>query len=238
MALGDNVLVMPSAERFDPSVFHRGAEAGESVRRMEENIQQHGHPPFRVMDPAVNDLAEPYVVNVCETTVALPGFDGWRVNARLERDAGQLIVTEVRVYCDRWWEQIDNATDVPNTTRRVTTTVLDAVSLREIELLANVEFQRRGHSGRVASPTKARHRTDLDLARWARSYADLVASGDARPNATLAKRHRMESEAVAEIIRKCRGRELLTRPSGGSVAGRAGGELTPKAIALLEGSEQ
>ena len=195
-------------------------------------------PRFRVIDPAVTDLAESYVVNECETTVALPGFDGWRVDARLERDAGQLIVTQVRVYCDRWWEQYPHATDVPKTTRRVTTTLLDAVSLREIELLANAEFQRRGLSERVRSPSKGRKRTDLDLARWARSYADLVAAGDPHPNATLKKRHRMETEAVAEIIRKCRGRGLLTRPSGGSAAGRAGGELTPKAIELLKGDEQ
>jgi hypothetical protein len=81
----------------------------------------------------------------------------------------------------------------------------------------------------VSRQSGPRGQNDLYYARWAAAYvAALEAS--ARPIADLAAEHHLSVSRVSDIIRKCRIKEMLTQPG----QGRAGGQLTQKAVATLE----
>ena len=71
-------------------------------------------------------------------------------------------------------------------------------------------------------------RDDQYYARWAAEYADaLTTSGN--PVAEMAKRHHLSASQIRNLMHACRKRGMLTA----APRGRAGGELTPRAIALL-----
>jgi hypothetical protein len=79
-----------------------------------------------------------------------------------------------------------------------------------------------------------RGRTDLEYAKVAREYADLVAAGDEGPVLTLAKRLIAAESTIRNQLTEARKRGLLTstRP------GRAGGRLTARATRILKDAEQ
>jgi hypothetical protein len=73
-----------------------------------------------------------------------------------------------------------------------------------------------------------RGRDDLYYARWAAEYADaLTRSGN--PVAEMAGRHHLSASQVRNLVHACRKRKMLTA----APPGRAGGELTARAIELL-----
>ena len=71
-------------------------------------------------------------------------------------------------------------------------------------------------------------RDGLYYARWAGEYADaLTRSGN--PVAEMAARHHLSASQVRNLVHACRKRGMLTA----APPGRAGGELTARAIELL-----
>ncbi|HWT78643.1 MAG TPA: hypothetical protein VN648_07550 [Candidatus Methylomirabilis sp.] len=87
-----------------------------------------------------------------------------------------------------------------------------------------IEVDRRG---RVRRPGR-RGRDDLFYAGWAAKYLDSVATGPA-PLARLADKEHLNESTIRGILQEARRRGLLTEPP----PGRAGGQLTDKALALL-----
>lgn len=86
---------------------------------------------------------------------------------------------------------------------------------------------RRKADGRVPRRPRGGH-NDLYYARWARRY--VVARERPSPVQRLSKRHHLSVSQIRNILYEARQRELLTD----SLKGKAGGDLTDKAIALLE----
>jgi len=80
--------------------------------------------------------------------------------------------------------------------------------------------------------------TTCYFATWAAAYVGRLQNGDRRPIQTLAHhppvrfrgQRRLSVNTVRGIIAEARDRELLSSPP----AGKAGGELTGKAIGLLD----
>jgi hypothetical protein len=83
------------------------------------------------------------------------------------------------------------------------------------------ERKRRGRPGR----------SDYDYARLASKYVDAIARGSRYPVKDLAKSESYSASHVRDAIHTARERGLLTRTAA---KGRAGGELTKKAIAVLD----
>jgi hypothetical protein len=75
-----------------------------------------------------------------------------------------------------------------------------------------------------------RGRADIEYAEYAAEYAVLVADGAIHPVATLAERRNYSRQTVSNALYEARRRGLLTEPP---VRGRAGGQLTAKALGLL-----
>jgi hypothetical protein len=68
-------------------------------------------------------------------------------------------------------------------------------------------------------------------AELAAAYVELIGEGVEHPVTVLAKRLEYDSKTISNALLEARRRGLLTRPP---MPGRAGGELTPKALALLK----
>lgn len=66
-------------------------------------------------------------------------------------------------------------------------------------------------------------------ARWAAAYADALARSP-QPVADLAARHNLSPSQIRNLMHACRRRGMLTA----SPPGRAGGELTQRAVQLLK----
>jgi hypothetical protein len=83
---------------------------------------------------------------------------------------------------------------------------------------------------REGIPERRRGKSNLFYAQLARDYVEYWSKG-LDPISTIKTRREIESKSKArDMVREARRRELLSAIS----AGRPGGRLTPKAIALLE----
>jgi hypothetical protein len=151
----------------------------------------------------------------------IPGYPDWRVIAHVDdqADPAQIIELTVRPYDDA------------EATRGITADVLRAV--RFGPLIDTVNSHLAGHQSkpRLPDPTKARARTDEYYAAVASLYADLVNNQKTKnPNVVLADKLDLDRAQVRDLILACRHRGLLTK----APAGRPGGRLTDKALAVLE----
>jgi hypothetical protein len=81
----------------------------------------------------------------------------------------------------------------------------------------------------VSERVGRRGRDDLYYARWAAEYADALTRSP-NPVAELAGQHHLSASQVRNLVHACRKKEMLTA----APAGRAGGELTARAIKLLK----
>jgi hypothetical protein len=79
-----------------------------------------------------------------------------------------------------------------------------------------------------------RGRPDLFYAQWAAMYVRELRLTPKAPVKALATKENYAEATVREFIHTARQRELLTR----SRRGQSGGQLTPKALALLEQGEE
>lgn len=72
-------------------------------------------------------------------------------------------------------------------------------------------------------------RSEQFYAKLARDYAERVAQGSPRPTTDVARRRRLSAARVRDMLHEARKRDLLSSVG----QGRSGGELTPKALAIL-----
>ena len=77
-------------------------------------------------------------------------------------------------------------------------------------------------------------RSETFYAKLAQAYAERVANGSPRPTADVARRRRLPATKVRDMLHQARQLGLLS--SAGR--GRRGGELTPKALAVLSAANQ
>ncbi len=114
----------------------------------------------------------------------------------------------------------------------------------QVDLLRQISPEGREALQRVVeivpSKKEARRRTpvhgkpDTFYAELARDYVDLIHSGSPRPNAEIAKRRKLKSPKVRDMIHEARKRGLLSTKAWG----RPGGQLTPRALELLESTNK
>lgn len=196
-----------------------------------------------------------------EIWVEQPVKPGWIGTYRLMVKAGRLTVAEVRLIPDtrqgsgRWSEE---APDVPpeGVPSRALRALSPTVPLERFpRFLRDIEKNHPhiakqllgGHGIRLGAEMARRHpgragRPDSFYLAWAQAYFERLAAGSRRPIKDLAQRpprtikgyvsdgDRVSEATVRDIIHEARERGLLTR----SPKGRAGGELTPKAIRMLK----
>jgi hypothetical protein len=102
--------------------------------------------------------------------------------------------------------------------------------------LATALRERANQIGTLSTKSKPGRRPRIDhYLTWAERYAEKVAAGVRNPNATLAKESKEEPDFVRDTISRARLHGLLSRGPG---RGRAGGTLTPKALALIAERQQ
>lgn len=158
---------------------------------------------------------------VCE----LDDYPGWLVRPEVVATEAGLLLRRLCIE-----PSIDQAPTVGITTRMLR-------QLRTGDLIASLRAAAR-QSGQylgvapdisVSTRVGRRGRDDRYYAKWAAAYVDaLTRSG--RPIEDLRRRHSLSASQVRNLVHACRKRGLLTS----SPSGRAGGDLTDSARALLE----
>jgi hypothetical protein len=157
---------------------------------------------------------------VCE----LDGYPGWRILPEVAvTDRGLLLRRLV----------IEPSNGMPES--GITTRMLR--QLRTGDLIASLRAAARQHEQifgdapdlSVTTRVGRRGRDDLYYARWAAAYVGALARSG-RPVEDLAARHNLSASQIRNLMYACRRRGMLTA----SPRGRAGGELTPRAVALLK----
>jgi hypothetical protein len=165
----------------------------------------------------------------------LPGHPEWKITATFVRQGDQLVVSSCTI--------APAAEGVP-------AGGLTARQLRRVTLGGLTRLVRRGAVGRImmgmapeaiawtvdddqANPRPGRAgRDDHFYAVWAARYAEQVAYS-ARPIADLAAAHGRPPARLRQYIAEARRRGLLSP----TTPGRSGGQLTDKAQALLQSSQ-
>jgi hypothetical protein len=112
----------------------------------------------------------------------------------------------------------------------VTARLLRSMPIGAIHEAVNAHLAGRGEvKGRLPDPTKRGARDDAYYAGWAAHYVRLAGASSA-PVSELAEKFGVTRDRVRNVLHLARQRGLLTR----GTHGRAGGELTDKALAALE----
>lgn len=111
----------------------------------------------------------------------------------------------------------------------VTARLLRSVPLGAVHEAVNAHLAGRGEvEGRLSDPTKRGARDDAYYAGWAAHYVRLAGTSSS-PVADLAEKFGVTRDRVRNVVHLARQRGLLTR----GTHGRAGGELTDKALEAL-----
>lgn len=160
---------------------------------------------------------------VCE----LDGYPGWRI-------LPEVAVTDHGLLLRRLVIEPANGMPEPGITTRMLR------QLRTGDLIAALRAAKRQHEQlfgdgpdlSVTTRVGRRGRDELYYARWAAEYVDALARSP-RPVEDLAARHNLSASQIRNLMHACRRRGMLTA----SPPGRAGGDLTPRAIALLEDTD-
>lgn len=159
----------------------------------------------------------------------IPGYAPWQVVATVDDNADPPIIVTVTV-------QPNPAR--PQATRGITADVLRAVRFAPLidlinfhQLAQSAVAGRRPKRLRPGRQSDARSRDDEFYATVAARYHDLVNVQQVKnPNVELAAELDLQRAQVRDLVLACRNRGLLTK----APAGRAGGRLTPKALAILD----
>jgi hypothetical protein len=176
--------------------------------------------------------------------VEAPLADGWRARGRMEVVRNRPVVVELQIL----WPK---AAPVPG--GGITQDVVRQVPLRGFGtyLLACASFADRGGIGglrqhfestvgralpklKALAPARPRPRResgrdDLFYARLADEYLSLLARGSRSPIKDIAAVRGESAARIRDMVHEARERDLLTK----SKPGQRGGELQPRAIALL-----
>ncbi len=155
----------------------------------------------------------------------LDGYPGWRVLPEVDvTDAGLRLR---RLVIEPAGPVTPDAGITTRMLRQIRTGLLIA-SLRAASRQA-MRYGGRAPDLSVATRVGRRGRDESYYARWAAEYVGaLTRSGN--PAADLAARHNLSASQVRNLVHACRKRGMLTA----APPGRAGGELTARAIELLK----
>jgi hypothetical protein len=157
---------------------------------------------------------------VCE----LDGYPGWRI-------LPEVAVTDRGLLLRRLVIEPSDGMPEPGITTRMLRQLRTGDLIAALRAAARQNEQIFGDAPDLSVTTRVgrRGRDDLYYARWAVAYVEALARS-ARPIEDLAARHNLSASQIRNLMHACRRRGMLTA----SPPGRAGGELTPRAIALLK----
>jgi hypothetical protein len=160
-----------------------------------------------------------------DLTCDIEGFPGWQVVAEVAAtDAGLQIE---RLTVEPWGDVTPPGGITTRMLRRIRTGAVIAAYPAAARVMALVQLGPAPDLS-VSERVGRRGRDDRFYARWAAEYADaLTRSGN--PVAEMAARHDLSPSQVRNLVHACRKRDMLTA----APPGRAGGELTARAIELL-----
>jgi hypothetical protein len=171
----------------------------------------------------------PGAKRMLELTCDIEGFPGWQVVAEVAAtDAGLQIN---RLTIGPWGDVVPPGGITTRMLRQVRTGAIIAAHRAAARLwalpgIAAVMPDLPDLS--VSERAGRRGRDDRFYARWAAEYADAL-TRSANPVTELARRHHLSASQVRNLAHACRKRGMLTA----APPGRAGGELTARAIELL-----
>jgi hypothetical protein len=157
---------------------------------------------------------------VCE----LDGYPGWRI-------LPEVAVTDRGLLLRRLVIEPSDGMPEPGITTRMLRQLRTGDLIAALRAATRQNEQIFGDAPDLSVTTRVgrRGRDDLYYARWAMAYVEALARS-ARPIEDLAARYNLSASQIRNLMHACRRRDMLTA----SPPGRAGGELTPRAIALLK----
>jgi hypothetical protein len=203
--------------------------------------------------PGVGELSE-LRASWAWVEVPLGDEESWWVAALFTRREDRAAIVELRVFpgedrddpdaapeIGEWSRTANGLTDLPP--GGITARLLRDISVSDLEqtlqealhessthpVLRAIARDVDAHSERPGR----RGRPDLHYARWAARYVDALRHSST-PNAHLADEAGLRPEQVRDAIHEARARGLLTKTG----RGRAGGQLTTKAVNLLAEQER
>ena len=158
-------------------------------------------------------------------TCDIEGFRGWQAEAVISStDAGLQID---RLTIKPWGDAVPPGGITTRMLRQVRTGAIFASYRSAARALSFVLDAAPDLS--VSERVGRRGRDDRFYARWAAEYADAF-TRSGHPVAELAARHNLSPSQVRNLVYACRNKKMLTA----APPGRAGGELTARAIELLK----
>jgi hypothetical protein len=158
-------------------------------------------------------------------TRVIEGFRGWQAVAEIiATDAGLQID---RLTIESWGDTAPPGGITTRMLRQIRTGAIIA-SYRSAARALSFVLPDTAPDLSVSERVGRRGRDDRFYARWAAEYADAF-TRSGHPVAELATRHHLSPSQVRNLVHACRKKEMLTP----APPGRAGGELTARAIELL-----
>jgi hypothetical protein len=156
----------------------------------------------------------------------IEGFRGWRAVAEITAtDAGLQID---RLTIEPWGDVAPPGGITTRMLRQVRTGAIIA-SCRAAARAIGAIVPDAAPDLSVSERVGRRGRDDRFYARWAAEYADALTRSP-NPVAEMAARHHLSASQVRNLVHACRKKDMLTA----APPGRAGGELTARAIELLK----
>jgi hypothetical protein len=158
-------------------------------------------------------------------TCDIEGFRGWQVVAEVATtDAGLQID---RLTVEPWGDVVPPGGITTRMLRQIRTGAIIA-SYRAAARAIGAILPEAAPDLSVSERVGRRGRDDRFYARWAAEYVNaLTRSGN--PVAEMAARHHLSASQIRNLVYACRKKDMLTA----APPGRAGGELTARAIELL-----
>jgi len=178
------------------------------------------HRRLYLVDPSVDEDEHRFDELLCE----LEGYPGWRI-------LPEVAVTDRGLLLRRLVIEPANGMPESGITTRMLRQLRTGDLIATIRAAASMHKQLFGDAPDLTVTTRVgrRGRDDGYYARWAAAYTEALARSP-RPVGDLAARHNLSASQIRNLIHACRRRGMLTA----SPPGRPGGELTPRAVQLLE----
>jgi hypothetical protein len=156
----------------------------------------------------------------------IEGFPGWRVVAEVATTDAGLQIDQLTV--EPWGDVVPPGGITTRMLRQVRTGAIIA-SARAAARAIGAIMPDAAPDLSVSERVGRRGRDDRFYARWAAEYADALTRSP-NPVAEMAGRHHLSPSQVRNLVHACRNKKMLTA----APSGRAGGELTARAIELLK----
>jgi hypothetical protein len=177
--------------------------------------------------PALDFASARYDPDTKRTHLArdIEGYPGW--HSRVEITATDSGLQIDRLIIEPWGNVVPAGGITTRMLRQIRTGAIIA-SYRSAARALSFVLPDTAPDLSVSERVGRRGRDDRFYARWAAEYADAF-TRSGHPVAELATRHHLSPSQVRNLVHACRKKEMLTP----APPGRAGGELTARAIELL-----